>query len=298
MTSINSQNGPESEDRFANKQGTDKYPTEGYMEDEYKKLMIGSFGNKKSLYDKAKELDIKAEYDLEYLEPKEQLERIESLISISVKITSLEAFKFGKYFIIARRACRLCKIRFPEWLDESFKISHKTAVNYMNVYRNCLSMMSIAVKIPISILVKISAPSFSEELREYLFEHGDLEKMSNKALKHLIELHKDGKFEEIKNCVETWNSHIYICRQTEYVLDRYRAIYTDLRSMKTKIEKKYGIRVAGMEEWDKLLPDAKNAIIILLSAINEAISILEKPLIVVEDIIFKLNCDTLDKSIM
>jgi hypothetical protein len=251
MTLLNSQSEPESEGKFANKQGIDKYPSEGLMEEEYKELTKGSFENKKTLYDKAKELDIKAEYDLEFLEPREQLDRIEEIIQTGAKITSLEAFKFGKCFIIARHACQACHIRFTDWLDESFNICHKTATNYMNVYKNCFSIMSIAVKIPLSILVKISAPSFSEELREYLFEHGNLEKMNNMALKHLVELHKEGKFEEIKNCVETWNSHIYICRQTEYVLDRYRAIKMDISSMIHKIEKKYGTRADGRDEWDK-----------------------------------------------
>jgi hypothetical protein len=47
-----------------------------------------------------------------------------------------------------------------------------------------------------------------------------------------------------------------------------------------------------------LMPDARNAIKILLSALDDANSILEKPLIEVEDLIFNLNCDIQDKSIM
>lgn len=129
------------------------------LEKEYQE-MNDSQGHK-NIYDQALDLEIDRTYGYAKLDPKDQLDSIETEIRVRIKITAHEIFVIGGLLILAKTACRKEGIRYKVWLNDKFDMSYETANNMVNVYKNCLGMRSIAIKLPISILYKIRSSEFS-----------------------------------------------------------------------------------------------------------------------------------------
>ncbi len=133
-------------------------PYELQLEKEYQEMNDSQ--GRKNIYDQALDLEIERTYGLTKLEPNEQLDSIETEIRVRIKITAHEIFVIGGLLILAKTACRKEGIRYKVWLKDKFDMSYETANNMVNVYKNCLGMRSIAIKLPISILTKIGASNF------------------------------------------------------------------------------------------------------------------------------------------
>jgi hypothetical protein len=292
MSLLNSQQEPESEDRFDLKRiKFNDWPTEYFFEEEYK-LLNSSLKDKGTIYDKAMKMEIKGAYELDNLTPEVQLNRIKDEILIRTKITALEIFKIGGLLRLARRACRLGGIGYKEWIRTNFDFSYETANNFMNVFTQCLSMRSIAVKLPLSILYKISAPSFPDELRDYLFTQGNIDKMTNEDLSGLVEKYKEGGFNAIKENIDTWNHDYNAFRQTKFVVDRCTGILIDLRNLIKQINQKFGYYKAysGNQERRELMPEANKVNKKLLDSLYSASSIIDKTIDEVDDILHGVIC--------
>lgn len=165
-----------------------------------------------------------------------QLEQLKKEINLRVKITKNEIFKIGELLIHAKNLCQQEGIKFQEWISKNFDFSYETANNFMNVYKNCFGFRSIAMSLKPSILYQISAPSFPEELRNYLFDADNLNKITNGKLKEIVQKYKEGGFEAIQDDIEEFNRGLLIEKQTLYTLDEVENALRTLESLVKKIE--------------------------------------------------------------
>lgn len=249
-----------------NKLKLDKAAPERFYIEEEHKMLPGTPFNKNTLYEHALKMELENAYGFESDDPEEQLKKIKSEIKARVKITAHEIFKIGELLQLAKRACRIGKIHFKVWIQENFDFSYETANNFMNVHKQCLGMRSIAVKLPISILYKISSPSFPEELRDYLFTQGNIEDMTNMDLENLTKRYEEGGFTAIENDIKKWNREYYIFRQIQFALD----IVQDAR----KLLVKYDDQIRRKFIWYKIgIPsDEKPKVIPEVDEINKKLS--------------------------
>ena len=250
---------------------------------------MGMF-NKQSFYNQAIKFEISDAYDIENLSPKQLLIKIEQQIKIRIKITAFEAFKLGFLFQQAKRACRLEGIQFKAWVIEKFNVSYETANNYINIYKNCLGQVSVAVNVPLSILIKLSAPNFPEALREWLFVEADLEKMNCAELSDLKADFLTGGFGAIQERVEAWNKDYHIHRQAHYIHDKCRCFHNDLDNYIEQIRNNYGLGGKSHPDKEKLLPEAMQIIERLYNAMREASVVIGMALEESEDSLFHQRC--------
>lgn len=262
-----------SDDSFISKAlKRDEFPQGSYFDEQYKKMDSSPF-----LYDLAYKLEIKGSYDLEELNDDEKLSRIVEVIKIRTKITALEAFKIGRLLHIAKSICNSKHIRFRKWITENFDFSYETGINFVHVYQNCLGMVDVAVHLPLSLLYKISQPSFPKELREFLFTQQNISSITVVNLKDLSDRYKKGGFEAIRESVEKWNFEFDIYEQTRFVIDRCKGLVNEMKSNKYQIMNKYGYYKEDrfIQKDRELLPISNEINKKLLNAIHEGIGILE-----------------------
>lgn len=230
-----------------------EFPPDSYFEEEHCKINSSS-----RLYDLAHKLEIKGAYDIEELTDEQKLVRIKQEIQVRTKITALEIFKIGKLLILAKPICGRLKIRFKDWVTTNHDFSYETGVNFMQVYRSCLGMESIAVKLDKSVLYKVSEPSFPDELREFLFASGSITKLTDMDLTQLVAQYDKGGFDAIQDSIEKWNFEFDMYEQTQFVLDRCRGLKCTITQTKCKIMNKFGYYKEDrfIETERKLLPAA------------------------------------------
>jgi len=150
------------------------------------------FGDERSLYKTANDLE------MDRIAGISDLDDLKNEVKISIKITADEIFRIGEILTIGKKLCQKQKVGFKKWVSELGEFSYETANNYMNVFKYCCGNRTIAKKVPPSILHKISTPSFSDELREYLFDSGMLDEMTKGRLVELVEKYKQGGIEAIE----------------------------------------------------------------------------------------------------
>ena len=81
-------------------------------------------------------------------------------------------FEIGKIlYEVKMMLGRNGKESFMNWVDKNFEFSHRTATNYMNVYKFCAATPEIANMFNTSVLYKISSPTFNKDLRNALIEN-------------------------------------------------------------------------------------------------------------------------------
>ena len=208
-----------------------------------------------------------------------QLEQLKKEINLRVKITKNEIFKIGELLNYAKNLCQQEGIKFQEWISKNFDFSYETANNFMNVYKNCFGFRSIAMNISPSILYKIAAPSFPDELRNYLFDTDNLNKITNGKLKEIVQKYKEGGFEAIQDDIEEFNRGLLIEKHTMYTFDEVENALRTLDSLVKKIEMRGISRGKCFRFEDQIEDDEPEAIEInskLINALREAIKILEK----------------------
>lgn len=251
-------------------------PTGYYFEEEVKNPggYVGS-----SLYDEALSLEEERVYELGALEPAKQLEWVKGEILVRLKITKNEIFKIGELLWMAKRICQQEGMKFQEWIRENCDFSYETANNFMNVFKYCFGMRDVALKISSSILYKISAPGFPEELRDYLFEQGQLEEMTNGRLRELTKRYKEGGFEAIEDDIQELHRGHLVYRQTCFTLDMCENALRTLEGLQQKIKQRgrgraYSIPIEDQIKSDE--PEAFGVNMELSSALQTGIDALEK----------------------
>jgi hypothetical protein len=217
---------------------------------------------------------------LSSLSPEEQLEALQGEIKTRIKITKNEIFKIGELLIYAKKLCQQEGKKFQEWIRDNFEFSYETANNFMNVYKHCLGVRSIAMNLSPSILYQISAPSFPDELRKYLFDTEQLDEFTNGSLREITRRYKEGGFEAIKDDIEELNRGHIIYRQSHYTLDMVENALRTLEDLKEKIEKRGRLRFTFMpfEDLSKKNdePEAFEVNSKLFSSLQSAIALLDK----------------------
>jgi len=243
-----------------------------------------------SLYDDALRAEEVRAFELTSLEPATRLEMIEKEVKLRVKITKNEIFKIGELLCLAKNICKQEGTKFQEWILERFDFSYETAHNFMNVYIHCYGLRTVAMSVKASILYKIAAPSFPEELREYLFTQGRLDKLTNKAFGKITAKYKEGGLEAIEEEVAELNRASLACRQTCYTLDMVENCLRTLEALKQKIEARgRNDGCAGMIEFAEQIksdePVAAKINSLLWNAFNTATETIEKAMKESEDIL-------------
>jgi len=219
----------------------------------------------------------------------EDIEIIEEEIKCRVKITKHEIFKIGELLMIGKKLCQKYNKRFQQWIEDKFDFSYETAKNFMNVWKNCFGYRNWALNVPTSILYQIAMPKFDDNLRKYLFENGNLEKMTNGRFKQLLAKFKQGGWEAIEEDMLEINRYIGGIRiQYNYTLDMCKSALRTLEGLKSKIEK-HGqesnefIDFIGSAQRSE--PEAGEINEILYEAIQDNITSLEKAIVEADEIL-------------
>lgn len=166
------------------------------------------------------------------------LEGIAEEIRVRVKITKNEIFTIGGLLLEAKQ---LTRGEFQKWIEENLDFSYETALNFMQVYQCCFGHREVLREVKASVLYRISAPGFPEELREHLFANGGaLEQMNNKQINQLVEKYKQGGFEAVREAMERMNDVVNYYDQMAYILDALKRIIDGVEKEKRKIFE-YGV---------------------------------------------------------
>lgn len=236
-------------------------------------------GIRRSLYSDAESCEWNRAFELPSLSPENQLDRLKGEIAVRIKITKNEIFKIGELLISAKKICQQEGIKFQEWISNNLDFSYETANNFMNVYKQCLGVRSIAMNLSPSILYQISAPSFPDELRKYLFDSEQLNEITNGRLKEITRKYKEGGFEAIQDDIEELNRGLLIQKQSLHTLDMVENALRTLEALKEKIEKR-GQSQRLFIPFENLIktdePEAFEVNSKLISALKSAIDLLDK----------------------
>lgn len=215
------------------------------------------------------------------LSPEEQLKNIQREITIRVRITQNEIFIIGELLIHAKNICQQGGKKFQEWISKKVDFSYETANNFMNVYKNCLGIKNIAMKLSPSILYQISAPGFPEELKKYLFDTEQLDKITNGRLKEITRKYKEGGLEAIKDSIEELTRGHIIFRQSMYTIDMLENALRTLDDLRDKILRQGHLSALAGELGychKHNEPEAYEINSKLINALNSATELLDKTL--------------------
>jgi hypothetical protein len=205
----------------------DDNPTPYY--DERQHELYGRICCGNSLYESV----LKLERDRLYGTAK--LNDIAAEIKARIKITQNEIFQIGELLITAKTVCQRDKLKFQEWIEDNFTFSYETANNFMNVVEKCFGNRTLAMRVPISILYRISRSSFPQELREYLFDQGNLEKITHGEMTALVAKYHEGGFEAIEDDVHALCEASRDIQRTNHILDGCRNLSGTLRQFRRKL---------------------------------------------------------------
>lgn len=210
----------------------------------------------------------------------QSLEHLRDEIRTRIKISQQEIFKIGELLTQAKKLCRQDGISFKNWINDNFEFSYETANNFMNVYKYCFGLHEFVFKIPISILYKVCSPSFPDELRDFFFTEGNLEKMTNGKLQNLISKFKEGGIEAIEEDIEEFKNVNLIHRQTRFTFDMVENTLRTLESTKLKIECRGGSIMRNIIDFkgqaESYLQEAEQINLKLYEGFKAALEILEK----------------------
>ena len=83
-----------------------------------------------------------------------------------IGVIKLNIYEIGR--VITEVKKKIGKGHYLDWVIRDLGISENTALNYMNVYRECMGIPELVDSFKRSILYDICKPSFDERLREHL----------------------------------------------------------------------------------------------------------------------------------
>jgi len=184
-------------------------------------------------YEEARRLQKNRVYDSFLYGDPERLGILAEEIRVRIKITKREIFTIGELLYEAKK---ILQGGFKQWIADNFDFSYDTAHNFMNVYQCCLGHNDLVENVKSSILYKLSAPSFPDELREFLFSQGGLVKMTNRKLEEILKKYKEGGIDSIKDDFEKITEGYRIYDQVMYTLDNLELAIRDLIRFQEKME--------------------------------------------------------------
>ena len=188
------------------------------------------------LYSLANSYEENRVYSFEALTADQKLDSIVNEVKVRVRITKQEIFRIGELLFMAKKICHGRNENFQDWIEKNFDFSYETAINFMHVYRYCFSYRQLAVEVPTSILYKVSMPSFPDDLRDFLFKEGQLEKLSNGKLQTLVRLYNEEGMDAVEKKMEGLHKWSRIYHQIKYNLDLYENALRILTDYKLKLE--------------------------------------------------------------
>jgi hypothetical protein len=231
---------------FKNKKrsGHDKPSSYSYDEDQmpsFSQDHDGAFQNE-TLYEAATRLKEWNTFEFDGLKFEDKLDQIKNEVRIRIKITKQEIFRIGELLHLAKDICSQNGIGYKEWISENFDFSYETAHNFVSVYLQCLCYRDIAMNVPSSILYKISQRGFSQELREFLFEEGHLEKITGDKFKGIVDKYKEGGMEAVKADLQEIREGNLVKQQVRYTFDMCENALRTLDALRIKIESRGGVK--------------------------------------------------------
>lgn len=210
--------------------------------------------------------------------PASALEDIACEINARVKITVHEVFKIGELLCIAKGICQQEGRGFQDWIHKTFKFSYPLAINFMNVYKQCMGLFDVAVHVHVSILYKISGPSFPEELRTFLLTQGNLEEITCSHVDNLYKKYKEGgyKFEAIADDINNKNHKQNVFRQTQRNINYCQQMLRVFDSLYNKLD--YRTEYGDIEILDEtdLEPESHQIQLLLFQIVVPAIDNLKQ----------------------
>jgi len=232
-----------------------------------------------SIYTSADSLEWQRIFQLSALKPEQQLQELLKEIKLRVRITQNEIFKIGELLIHAKKICQQEGKKFKEWISDNLDFSYETANNFMNVYEQCLGNRRIVMGVKSSILYKIAAPGFPEELRQYLFDNENLDEITNGQLREITRRYKEGGFQAIKGDIDELNRVELVKKQTLNTLDMIENAIRTLEVLKTEIEKRGKSRSIFRSPFENQIktdePEASDINSILYEKIQSAMYMLD-----------------------
>lgn len=222
----------------------------------------------KSIYAEVMELERSRLMRLDDNSSDIQLDLISKEIKTRIKITQYEIFKIGELLCLAKRNCQKAGTGFQKWIEDNFDFSLKTANNFMNVFEQCMGIREIAMKLSPSILYEFSAPSFPEELKEYLLTEGNLEKITHGKFKELTRKYKEGGIEAIKNDMGQIDYNYKIFQQTQFTFTMFNKALGALEELAEKILGNFYHEELFPEH---MHPEASEIVTKLTTALNNSI---------------------------
>lgn len=90
-----------------------------------------------------------------------------------------------------------------------------------------------------SILYKMSAPTFPEELREYLFANCNLEQIKNSEIQNLVKVYKEQGMDAVKDSFDLYQHGRRVYRQIRYNVDQLSQAIENIEKARANIEQ-YG----------------------------------------------------------
>lgn len=175
-----------------------------------------------------------SKFDRQNLSREDQQARTDSIArEIHLRIGSIKKniFEVGKLLVDAKKI--LGKGKFSDWVKNEVGVCQKTAINYMNIYKQCMGVPYLVEYFKPSVLYEICSPSFPEPLREELLNnaHGVHDYSRKEFLTVVAKFRKgeiDIKSDEVQNL---------LCKQKNQEFnDRYKA---ELYATKKDIEKRF-----------------------------------------------------------
>lgn len=164
----------------------------------------------------------------------DRLKMIAEEIQVRIKITKYEIYTVGELLYEAKQIKRG---EFQQWVKGNFDFSYDTAYNFIRVYQCCLGTKRVLEGIKPSLLYKISAVGFPEELREWLFAQGNLDELTNRDLSNIVKRYDEGGFEAVEDVFENFAASDRYHKQVAYALDKMERAIRHLEKERERIKK-------------------------------------------------------------
>lgn len=149
----------------------------------------------------------------------------------------------------------------------------------MHVFIHCIGLRDMALEIPTSILYQISAPSFPQELRDYLLMSGNLKKISNKEIKKLVQKYQEEGIESIEKDIDELTRCNIVLRQVHYTFDLCESVLRILDDLEQKIKSRGQSNIWAFDEYKDQTqyhqPEAAQINLRLYDAVINAFSTLD-----------------------
>jgi hypothetical protein len=143
-----------------------------------------------------------------------------------------------------------------------------------------LGYKPIALKLPVSILYQIARPSVSNELREFLFEQGNIVQIiKNNRISQLVTKWNQGGKDAIEADIIELNRDVYVYNQINFTFNLGENALRILEGLWEKIDKQgkivFNRFISDNEQVDRE-PEVVQAIQCLQDAVGESIQLIEK----------------------